>query len=252
MLKILGWKPLLLGLITTVIIAIGLSIIKPAKDQHMAWYHWCSEKWTNLTWEEFDPNYPLEWGGGFSRGFGWREFSTRWNWITINGGSCRIMSCCSSPINDIVPEWAEYARPTNGNTLHFDQYREIGRYGWPFHALIGGHHLGQTGIHQFEGHYIGYWVERERRKGHWGLRRHFESGGFLIPLKPIFIGIGLDTLFYAWIWVGIMRRWSGLMHRRIVWIRQRLTRKGLCWKCRYDLRGNLHKRCPECGEPVSS
>ncbi|QOV87708.1 hypothetical protein IPV69_15600 [Humisphaera borealis] len=37
------------------------------------------------------------------------------------------------------------------------------------------------------------------------------------------------------------------MKRAMNWNRFNLSRKGICWKCGYDLRGTREHRCPECG-----
>ena len=70
-----------------------------------------------------------------------------------------------------------------------------------------------------------------------------EVGGRYLPLRPLWPGFAVNTVFYAVILWGlfagpfVVRRW-----RRI--------RRGLCPKCAYDLRGTrggAATACPECG-----
>jgi hypothetical protein len=61
----------------------------------------------------------------------------------------------------------------------------------------------------------------------------------LLPVRPEWTGLLLDTVFYALIlstfaFYGPLRR-----HRR--------TRRGRCARCAYDLAGDLEAGCPECG-----
>ena len=63
-----------------------------------------------------------------------------------------------------------------------------------------------------------------------------------LPLRPIFPGFIINTLFYAAIWFGVFFGVGAL--RRFV-----RRKRGRCVKCSYDLRGapGDDKGCPECG-----
>jgi len=61
-----------------------------------------------------------------------------------------------------------------------------------------------------------------------------------LPLRPIFPGFLVNTLFYAAIWFGIFFGVATL--RRFV-----RKKRGRCVKCSYDLRGEFEIGCPECG-----
>ncbi len=72
------------------------------------------------------------------------------------------------------------------------------------------------------------------------------TGGFIVPVQPVWPGIAINTAVYAvvlWLLFAgpfVLRRW-----RRI--------RRGLCVKCAYDLRGTPRgaaASCPECGAAV--
>ena len=62
----------------------------------------------------------------------------------------------------------------------------------------------------------------------------------VIPLKPIPVGIVVNTLFWGVLWFTFV-----VAARRI---RGRLrVSRGRCYRCAYDLRGDSTAGCPECG-----
>lgn len=62
-----------------------------------------------------------------------------------------------------------------------------------------------------------------------------------VPYLPLWRGLILNTLFYAAIW------WALLALPRL--IRRTLrSRRGLCPRCAYDMRGLTDTPCPECGD----
>lgn len=61
-----------------------------------------------------------------------------------------------------------------------------------------------------------------------------------LPLRPVWLGLVLDTAFYAVLW------WVGLALLRKA-RRGRRTRRELCPACGYNLRGNYLGGCSECG-----
>ena len=83
--------------------------------------------------------------------------------------------------------------------------------------------------------------------GHWGIVMQDASPDgdirSLLPLRPIWPGFAINTVFYAlvlWLLFAApfaLRRLRG--GRRI--------KRGLCPKCAYDLRGSSGETCPECG-----
>ena len=85
------------------------------------------------------------------------------------------------------------------------------------------------------------------------LRGKWQSGEERwLPLRPIFPGFIINTLFYAAIWFGVFFG-VGFVKRAI------RKKRGRCVKCGYDLRGQRHQAteasrdqghavgCPECG-----
>ena len=65
-----------------------------------------------------------------------------------------------------------------------------------------------------------------------------------LPLRPIWPGFAINTVFYAAILWLLM---FGVFTTRSLIRRKR----GHCIKCSYDLRGAEHEACPECGVEVS-
>jgi hypothetical protein len=61
-----------------------------------------------------------------------------------------------------------------------------------------------------------------------------------LPLRPIWPGFAIDTLFYAAIWGGLFFGFASAK-------RGMRRRRGRCPQCGYDLRGNLSAGCSECG-----
>ncbi len=92
-------------------------------------------------------------------------------------------------------------------------------YGWPYVSMW----------HQFEGH--------DRL---WPGSSSAYLGGNHLPIKIVWFGSAIDTLFYAaLLWPLISGPFA---------LRRFLRRKrGLCVSCGYDLRHVDHAACPECG-----
>ncbi|MCH8824059.1 MAG: hypothetical protein IH984_11190 [Planctomycetes bacterium] len=61
-----------------------------------------------------------------------------------------------------------------------------------------------------------------------------------IPLRPIWPGFAINTIFYAvFLWLLTFGPFTA---RRVI-----RRKRGLCIKCGYDLQGNSEGGCPECG-----
>ena len=62
----------------------------------------------------------------------------------------------------------------------------------------------------------------------------------VLPLRPIWPGFLIDTVFYAAIWFALFFGFASAKRA----IRRK---RGRCPRCGYDLRGNLSAGCSECG-----
>ncbi len=61
-----------------------------------------------------------------------------------------------------------------------------------------------------------------------------------LPYRPVWAGLTADTVIFAAFWM--------VLSLMVVFFRRLFRRqRGLCPRCRYDLRGLQHGRCPECG-----
>ncbi len=61
-----------------------------------------------------------------------------------------------------------------------------------------------------------------------------------LPYRPVWFGLALDSVIWgSVVWALLARVWLTRQTLR--------TRRGLCPKCAYDLRGDFPSGCPECG-----
>ncbi len=108
--------------------------------------------------------------------------------------------------------------------------------GWPLLAVWCDHQR-QLGPYAAKGGFIV--SERSGARGAGG--RPYAN---VLPYRPIFTGLVLDTLFFAVAWLPAC--FGVLVAVRS--IRGRFRKgEGLCPQCRYDLRGQATPGCPECG-----
>lgn len=90
---------------------------------------------------------------------------------------------------------------------------------------------------------LGLVLHRPRWKNALVIRDQVVGGPFsarVIPLKPIPVGIVVNTLFWGALWftfVVAARRIQGRLR----------VNRGRCYRCAYDLRSDLLRGCPECG-----
>jgi hypothetical protein len=68
-------------------------------------------------------------------------------------------------------------------------------------------------------------------------------GGEGYPLRPIWPGAILNTVFYGAILFGLWRAWIALKRRR-------RRKRNLCVRCAYSLAGITTSACPECGAAI--
>ena len=122
---------------------------------------------------------------------------------------------------EALPHWSKLEAPSSSAAE-----RETAS-GWPMYALSWT---------------LSEWIisESSGRRG-----RTFAAGlqigpASILPLRPLWLGFTVNTLFYAAIlWTLFVAPFAT---RRLI-----RKRRGKCVRCGYDLTGMEHEVCPECG-----
>ncbi len=131
---------------------------------------------------------------------------------------------------DLVPEWSAFAEPRDWARPYGDFYVEQAS-GWPLLCLrLDGPMTIGNDLASFYSEMSGRlelpWFERPWQN--------------VVPYQPIWIGFGINTVFYAApLWLLTLGPFAA---RRMI-----RRKRGRCIKCGYDLRGAEHEVCPECG-----
>ena len=148
-----------------------------------------------------------------------------------------------------LPPWVTSA-PMFGSFSDVPDLETRAAWGWPSQSLAFTiYELTQwrTGAPKYVLVYMdAVVVERHPSASSSALERSQRGGYGCLPLRPIFPGFAINTIFYAAVlWVLFaapfkLRRW-----RRI--------KRGQCASCGYSLRGreSVSDKCPECGRIVS-
>ncbi len=137
------------------------------------------------------------------------------------------------PLPEWLPTWSCVRRRPSARFPNPEMIIEEAR-GWPLLSL------------KYEKH----WHGAVPYPADWGIElwghRSAAWSSFAVvtlPLRPIWPGFAINTLFYAAI---LSLLWSSpLVVRRFI-----RRKRGQCIKCGYDLRGTEHEVCPECGVEV--
>ncbi len=125
-----------------------------------------------------------------------------------------------------LPHWGN----PNLSPFPIDRIPELHElYGWPLYSLEC--ECDQTGETSWS---IKVAETRTTIGGYWHVPK-------VLPLRPIFPGFLINTLFYG---VILWLLWSApFATRRLI-----RKRRGQCVRCGYDLTGAGHVVCPECGD----
>ncbi len=177
-----------------------------------------------------------DWSVHTSRAAGFYRADSLWT----TGSSEFIGSEPKSTAQQVLPAWAEFARPRSTDPADRYCIRIVDARGWPWLALWSGQEVvgfpppgstvgGSVTITR------GYFLPREGAKPF----SHY-TGVRVLPLAPVLPGFLMNTLFYA---VILWLLWSTpFATRRLI-----RKRRGRCVRCGYDLRHAEHEACPECG-----
>ncbi len=142
--------------------------------------------------------------------------------------------------NELLPGWTGLTAPTQAyeSGKYQIEYRAVDLRGWPMRSLwleYTGH--SSSGVLDVQGGLVTSALRMSPRSGR-PLTRSGQSFPVALPLRPLWPGFALNTLFYAvilWLLAG------GLFALR----RDLRIKRGLCPKCAY--RTGESSVCTECG-----
>ncbi len=161
------------------------------------------------------------------------------------------------PLPSDIAWWNKHVFPLFGTELlHLFETRDLGvdwriLYG-PYstqQAVCAIHVSSGWPARSMSGETWDAWVPGQPQPPEWSNRLAMFVGEWpgLMPLRPIWLGFAVNTVFYAaLLWPLISGPFALRRHIR--------RKRSLCVACGYDLRGNLSQGCPECGwrrEPAS-
>jgi len=111
----------------------------------------------------------------------------------------------------------------------------IGQFGWPLRCLQSAYCSENFAGTAARDVYLGLVAFDSPRLGSWAILGRSE-----FPLRVVPVGMCLNTAMYsAGLWLSVIVTSRLRMHL--------VASKGRCPQCRYDLRGDLERGCPECG-----
>jgi hypothetical protein len=140
-----------------------------------------------------------------------------------------------------LPLWSRARSTTPGRHSRLINFVEDAR-GWPARSLVS--YFDHEGSLQRRPNQSSRYVPGAAVNPVWGIRLGDTKGPSglprTLPLRPIWRGLLVNSLFYAvllWFLVLLRSRVRRLMRRR----------HGLCPRCAYRLCGEFSQGCPECG-----
>ncbi len=212
---------LLLGAVVNVAVAWGCAL----------WQPWPS------SWASSASESPTQYGSGFSgwsvkvwRGQAWARVLSRWT-IRESGS---IQSSSEPAAEEVLPSWAASARPSGIGPPGKVLLRFVESRGWPTLAMRSEWETeGRAGVVLASVQVTrGYLISSDRSKP-WDV-----ENPRVMPLRPIWPGFALNTLFYAaLLWLLIPGPFALRRFLRL--------RRGLCPKCAYPM--GESGVCTECG-----
>ena len=214
---------LLLGAILNVALAWGLAIWTPMSDAPRVGF-------VNISG-----------GGGSQEAWVVRSshaFGSTWvssTWLMLFDGRTHL----EGQINESLPNWADISSPAASyvqGDVDLDERIALAR-GFPALTLWC-----DLRLHDPESD---YGVDGGAKLGWIGDPSTYKRFPRVLPLRPIWPGFAINTIFYAVIvWLLFSFPFTLRRTRRI--------KCGLCLKCGYDLRGSDSQACPECGKPIAN
>ncbi len=228
---------LLLGTIVNVAVAWGCSGIGPLPQSGDPLGRWSVHTQADLAWLERR---------------GWKPMTGAWK------GDVHHQSLRSSTVEYGL--YSEIGIPTAGRfigVLPQWTFAVWVRAGWPMQSLSGERFdrraLSRNSIPSVPGFSIGLAppaIADQDCEEVWAVPARFNvmsraDRARVLPLRPIWPGFAINTVFYAAIlWMLFAAPFA---------LRRRLRiKRGLCPACGYDLRGSGASVCPECGKAANA
>lgn len=156
--------------------------------------------------------------------------------ITMKYGNTPRSILTRGEVAQLIPNWAHTLEPDEVFPPSSDRHEFLAR-GWPCVAMCYDQTLAMKIVPKGRGIEV-LWTNAQEISGGYELPSADWPSGLprVIPLRPVWQGFIINTIFYAaLIWLPLFAR-KRLRHYR-----------GRCVNCAYDLRGNHLAGCPECG-----
>ncbi len=216
------------GFITTFVVAWGLAAFTPHMGWEARWFSMDIFGGRSLSGREF-----REFGGA-------RRTRQPIDPYARNRLADGILQPVISPTNEEWPQLPPWGYGEHVSTQYrlFTDLNGEHATGWPF--LAGWYEFSSSTTPA--GNWSAYSIEggvplmdppSVNWQAAWQLRA--------LPLRPVWLGLTLDTAFYGALW-------AGLVYTFIIARRDLRARRGCCRACGYSLRGlPADSACPECG-----
>lgn len=176
------------------------------------------------------------WLVGVHEAFGARRIRSEWVDKSIHP-SLIFPETYFGPAEPFIPDWAPFLLPTVDAPDELRHLRVADGRGWPFLAMFSEMALDYNRGRKNKAPTItnGIAINKSALT-----LPSPESTVRLLPLAIIGPGFLLNSAMYALLCFGMFKLSSAYR-------KTSRSRKGLCVKCKYDLRGSQHTNCPECG-----
>ena len=179
------------------------------------------------------------WLVGVHEAFGAKRIRSEWVDKSVHP-SLIFPETYFGPAEPFIPDWAPFLLPTVDAPDELRHLRVADARGWPFLAMFSEMALDDNRGRGNKAPTItnGIVINKNALT-----LPSPESSVRLLPLAIIWSGFLFNTTLFGLLWFGMLKFSS-------VYRKTSRSRKGLCIKCKYDLRGSQHTNCPECGVKI--
>ncbi|MCH8824757.1 MAG: hypothetical protein IH984_14760 [Planctomycetes bacterium] len=140
--------------------------------------------------------------------------------------------------SEVTPKWTGLRTPVSRG---IDEFREVRGWGWPCSSMWSEYFL-DFSVPAKSGWNFTSGID-PRGLGLSSTRQYNDPFPRILPVRPIWPGFAINTVFYAAIlWLLTLAPFTA---RRMI-----RRKRGCCLKCGYDLRNVEHEKCSECGKEL--